>query len=355
MQREFWDRKKVFLTGHTGFKGSWLALWLQSAGARLTGFSLEPPTQPSLFELANVGKGMNSLLGDIRDLDLLKHTLKRDEPEIVLHFAAQPLVRPSYASPVETFQTNLMGTVHLLEAIRGLDSVRAVVCITTDKCYENKEWPWGYREYEPMGGHDPYSASKGCAELAISAYRRSFFSPAEHDSHAVAVASARAGNVIGGGDWGQDRLVPDIMKTFMKKQSVVIRNPQAIRPWQHVLEPLNGYLMLAEQLFEEGPRYAEAWNFGPQEEDARPVAWVVERLVELWGPGAAWQLDEQPNAHEAQHLKLDCSKARRDLDWRPKTDLQTALQWTVEWFRSYQDGSDMRSVTESQIARFESA
>jgi CDP-glucose 4,6-dehydratase len=353
MNKNFWKNKKVFLTGHTGFKGSWLSLWLQSAGANLMGYALEPPTTPSHFQLAKVGNGMQSVIGDIRDFDKLKSTAQSFDPDIVIHFAAQPLVRLSYEKPIETIETNLMGTAKLLETVKHLKSVKSVVCITTDKCYENKEWHWGYREVEPMGGHDPYSASKGSAELIISAYRRSFFPKNKYDEHGVAIASTRAGNVIGGGDWALDRLIPDIMKTFVKNESVTIRSPHAIRPWQHVIEPLNGYLMLAEKLYEEGPDFAEGWNFGPADEDAKPVSWIVDKLVSLWGPEAKWELDSKINPHEANYLKLDCSKANGLLNWHPKTNLQTALEWIVEWYRVYQSGGDIRSITEKQIDRFE--
>lgn len=353
MNKSFWNRKKVLLTGHTGFKGSWLSLWLQSAGANLMGYALNPPTEPSHFSLARAAEGMESIEGDIRDLAKLGEVARRFNPDIVIHFAAQALVRPSYESPVDTIETNVMGTVNLLEAVRGMKSVRAVVCITSDKCYENREWNWGYRENEPMGGHDPYSASKGSAELIISAYRRSYFPVEKWDDHGVAVASTRAGNVIGGGDWAKDRLIPDIMRKFVDNEPVIIRSPHATRPWQHVIEPLNGYLMLAEKLYERGPEYAQGWNFGPADEDAKPVGWIVDKLVELWGPQAKWELDTDIHPHEASYLKLDCSKSSALLDWRPKTRLPTTLEWIVEWYREYQAGGDIRAVTEKQISTFE--
>ena len=354
MNRMFWRGRKVLITGHTGFKGSWLSLWLQNLGASVLGYALSPPTKPSLFEAAHVANGMTSIKGDVRDLEHLQAVIARHCPEIIIHMAAQPLVRYSYENPVETYSTNVMGTVNVLEAVRQSKSARVVVCITSDKCYENKEWLWGYREDEPMGGRDPYSSSKGCAELVISAYRDSYFPAEEYQHHGVAVASARAGNVIGGGDWGEYRLVPDIMKAIMTNRSVIIRNPQAIRPWQHVLEPLNGYLCLAEQLWVRGPEFAQGWNLGPNDEDARPVSWVVEHLTSLWGENARWELDSAQHPHEATYLKLDCSKARRLLGWSPKLRLSTTLEWIVGWYRGYQQKQNMRHLTATQIARYES-
>ncbi len=353
MNSGFWRGKRVLVTGHTGFKGGWLSLWLQSMGAEVAGYALAPPTHPSLFDLAAVGRGMvHSRLADIRDLDTLKAAVRECRPEVVFHLAAQPLVRHSYVEPVETFATNVMGTVHLLEAVRHAEGVRAVVNVTTDKCYENREWVWGYRESDPMGGHDPYSSSKGCSELVTAAYRSSFFSGKEHARPAV--ASARAGNVIGGGDWALDRLVPDMIRAFSEGEAVVIRSPHAIRPWQHVLEPLWGYLTLAERLWEHGPEFAESWNFGPNDEDAKPVEWIVQRLVEQWGDGAAWRLDPRPQPHEATYLKLDCSKAKARLGWHPRWDLGTSLDRIVLWYRACQRGEDMRAVTLAQIAEFNS-
>jgi len=349
----FWNNKKVFLTGHTGFKGSWLALWLQHLGATVVGYSLDAPTNPSLFEIARVAEGMTSITGDIRDLEHLQAAIAQSKPEIVIHMAAQPLVRYSYSNPVETYTTNVIGTVNVLEAVRQSDCVRVVVNVTSDKCYENKEWIWGYRENEPMGGHDPYSSSKGCAELVTSAYRSSYFAKENYAQHGVAIATARAGNVIGGGDWAQDRLIPDIMNAFMEKRSVLIRNPNAFRPWQHVLEALNGYLCLAERLWENGPDFAEAWNFGPDREDVKPVVWIVEHLANLWQEDARWELDKNEHPHEANYLKLDCSKAKTLLKWLPKLDLSTSLLWIVEWYRGYRQNQDMRQITEAQIMRFE--
>ena len=348
----FWTGKKVLVTGHTGFKGSWLCLWLQSLGAEVTGYSLKPPTNPNLFEVADVGSGMTSVIGDIRDLARLQSVFAEVKPEIVFHLAAQPLVRASYVDPVETYSTNVLGTVHLLEAVRNTSSVRAVVNVTSDKCYENREWVWGYREHEPMGGHDPYSNSKGCAELVTSSFRNSFFNPERHSSHGVALASARAGNVIGGGDWAADRLIPDILRAIGKGEPVVIRNPDSIRPWQHVLEPLSGYLQLAEKLYVEGARYGEGWNFGPNDEDAKPVSWIVGNLTKSWGEGASWKLDDSEHPHEAHYLKLDCSKAKMDLGWHPRWSLSHSLEKIIEWHRAWHAGEDMRQVTLGQIEQF---
>ena len=353
MNRAFWKGKKVLITGHTGFKGSWLSIWLQANGAYVIGFSLPPPTKPSLFEAARVVEGMTSINGDIRDLDHIRAVLGEHQPEIVIHMAAQSLVRYSYVNPVETYATNVIGTVNVLEAVRQSNSVRVVVIITSDKCYENNEWHWGYRENDPMGGCDPYSSSKGCAELVASAYRSSYFSKTNNPTPNVAVATTRAGNVFGGGDWGADRLIPDIMKAFLENRPAVIRYPHAIRPWQYVLEPLRGYLILAERLWIEGTKFAEAWNFGSNEEDARPVSWIADHLTSLWGKGARWELDSAHHPHEATYLKLDCSKARSLLGWVPKLDLSTALKWIVEWYSTYQQGKDMRHVTEAEISRYE--
>lgn len=349
MNPGFWHGKRVLLTGHTGFKGSWLSLWLQSMGAQVTGFALAPPTRPSLFEVADVGSGMISVVGDIRDLAHLRAVFAEYKPEIVIHMAAQALVRYSYVEPVETYSTNVMGTVNLLDSVRGSGSVKAVVNVTSDKCYENREWAWGYRENEAMGGFDPYSSSKGCAELVASAYRCSFFHPDKHHQHGVALASARAGNVIGGGDWAEDRLIPDIMRAITEGRAVNIRNPHAIRPWQHVLEPLSGYLLLAQKLYEEGPVYAEGWNFGPNDEDAKPVQWIVERLTQSWVEGASWVLDSGEHPHEAHYLKLDCSKAKAQLNWHPRWHLEETLDKIVEWHRASGDGKNMRELTLRQI------
>lgn len=355
MNRKFWNGKRVFLTGHTGFKGSWLSLWLQQIGVELTGYALDPPTNPSLFELARVASGIRSVVGDIRDAHALSTALRESRPEVVIHMAAQPLVRYSYNAPVETFATNIMGTVNLLEAVRQIDSVRAIVIVTSDKCYENREWPWGYRENESMGGYDPYSSSKACAELVTAAYRNSYFNPARYRDHGVALASARAGNVIGGGDWAADRLIPDILRSIEVGQPVTIRSPNAIRPWQHVLEPLAGYLRLAEKLDTDGVAFAEGWNFGPSDEDARPVQWIVEKLTEKWGNGASWCVDNTLQPHEAHYLKLDCSKARSVLDWCPRWDLETTLTNIVTWHKTKHIGGDIRQATIDQILQYEAS
>ncbi|MGQ0708795.1 MAG: CDP-glucose 4,6-dehydratase [Rhodoferax sp.] len=346
----FWRDKRVLLTGHTGFKGSWLSLWLQSMGADLHGLALQPPTTPALFNEAQVGTGMQSTMGDIRDFAVVLAAMQACKPDIVIHMAAQPLVRYSYQAPVETYATNVMGTVHVLEAARQVGTARAIVNVTTDKCYENKEWIWGYREDEPMGGHDPYSNSKGCSELVTSAYRRSFF-----HQNGIALASARAGNVIGGGDWAADRLVPDILRAFEKSQPVVIRNPHATRPWQHVLEPLSGYLMLAESLYTHGQAFAEGWNFGPLDEDARPVRWIVEHMVRSWGDNAHWQLDEGTHPHEAHYLKLDISKAKSRLGWHPRWGLATALAKITDWHRHWLAKDDIQTLCLQQISDHQQA
>jgi CDP-glucose 4,6-dehydratase len=352
MNATFWQGKRVLLTGHTGFKGSWLSLWLQSIGSQVVGYALAPPTTPSLFNVAEVGNGMTSIIGDIRDLVHLKKIFTEHKPEIVIHMAAQPLVRYSYIEPVETYSTNVMGTVNLLEAVRNTASVKAVVNVTTDKCYENREWAWGYRENEAMGGFDPYSSSKGCAELVTAAYRNSFFHPDKYSTHGVAIASGRAGNVIGGGDWAQDRLIPDIMRAITQGKPVNIRNPHAIRPWQHVLEPLSGYLVLAQKLYEEGVVYAEGWNFGPNDEDAKPVQWIVEKLTETWGEGASWILGSGDHPHEAHYLKLDCSKAKARLNWHPRWHLDESLDRIVIWHKGYRQGANMKEATLEQIALY---
>jgi len=344
---EFWRGKRVLLTGHTGFKGSWLSLWLQSMGATLKGLSLEPPTEPSLFKVARVADAMEHHIADIRDYAAVKAAMDDFRPEIVIHMAAQPLVRLSYHQPIETYATNVMGTVHVLEAARHVGSVKAIVNITTDKCYENREWVWGYREDEPMGGYDPYSNSKGCAELVSSAYRKSYLK-----NEGIALATVRAGNVIGGGDWAQDRLIPDILQALQEKRPVLIRNPHAIRPWQHVLEPLSGYLLLAERLYTTGQSDAEGWNFGPRDEDARPVQWIVEHLCEHWGDGATWRLQPGDHPHEASFLKLDISKARQRLEWAPRWSLERALDRITEWHQAWLNGQDMRAVCLNQISQY---
>ncbi len=353
MNTAFWFGKRVFITGHTGFKGSWLSLWLQQLGAEVTGYSLTPPSKPSLFEEANVVNGMVSLLGDIRDLNTLRSAVLKASPEIVIHLAAQSLVRLSYEQSVETYSTNIMGTVHVLESVRQIPNIRAVLIITSDKCYENKEWEWGYRENEPMGGFDPYSSSKGCAELVTSAYRSSFFNADKYSAHGVALASARAGNVIGGGDWAKDRLIPDILIALEKSQPLKIRNPHAIRPWQHVMEPLRGYLMLAERLYLDGPAFAGGWNFGPHVDDAKPVEWVVREFAKRWSTDAIWKLTSGVHPHEANYLKLDISKAAVQLNWQPAMRLHDAIGLIVDWEKARQKGDKIRELTLSQIRTYQ--
>jgi CDP-glucose 4,6-dehydratase len=346
----FWRARRVLLTGHTGFKGAWLALWLQSLGARVTGFSNGVPTDPSLYELARVEEGMQSIEGDIRDPTAIEEALGRSEAEVVIHMAAQSLVRRSFENPRETYETNVMGTVNLLDTIRRAVGVRAVVNVTSDKCYENREWEWAYREHEPMGGHDPYSNSKGCAELVTDAFRNSFFS----SDNSPRVATARAGNVIGGGDWAVDRLLPDIMRAASAGDELHLRNPHSIRPWQHVLNPLSGYLLLAQALWE-SPAHAHGWNFGPTEEDSQPVGWIVQRMSALWPEELRVTHDNQPHPHEARYLKLDSSLARAHLGWRPSWGLEQGLEAVVAWYRSLHAGQDMRTVTTEQIRAFQYA
>ncbi len=343
----FWQGKRVLLTGHTGFKGGWLSLWLQSMGADLCGLSLVPPTTPNLFSEARVGVGMKSLAGDIRDYETVRSAFAEFKPEIIIHMAAQPLVRQSYKDPVATYATNVMGTVHVLEAARQLGTVKVIVNVTTDKCYENKEWVWGYREDEPIGGYDPYSNSKACSELVSSAYRRSFF-----QESGIALATARAGNVIGGGDWAADRLVPDILRAFERHEPVVIRNPHATRPWQHVLEPLSGYLMLAQRLYIDGMSFAEGWNFGPSDLDVRPVQWIVEHMVSQWGEEAKWQMDGGQHPHEAHYLKLDISKARFKLGWAPRWTLEESLLNIIDWHKRWLNGENVSVICLEKIQKF---
>jgi len=344
---EFWKGKKVFLTGHTGFKGSWLLLWLASMGATVSGYALAPNTEPNLFNVLAIEPLIEkSYIADIRDLSSLQKAMLEAMPDVVIHMAAQPLVRYSYANPVETYATNVMGTVHVLESARNINALRATVIVTTDKCYENKEWVWGYRENEPMGGYDPYSNSKGCAELVTSAYRQSYFSDSKSMNK---VATARAGNVIGGGDWSEDRLIPDAIKAFQENKPLLIRNPLATRPWQHVLEPLSGYLVLAQALFEEGSAFASGWNFGPRDEGNRSVQEVVDLLISSWGDSASWEIEGLEQPHEANLLKLDCSKARVQLGWAPKLDLESAIQKIVEWQKAFQEKENMQEVSLAQI------
>lgn len=347
----FWMDKRVFVTGHTGFKGGWLSLYLESLGAKVTGYSKQPPSTPNLFETARVAEHIRSFEGDVRDLEHLKRTMANTQPEVVFHLAAQPLVRQGYKKPVDTFATNTMGTVNVLETVRLTPSVRVVVIVTSDKCYENREWDWGYRETDALGGYDPYSASKGMAEIVTTAYRHSFFPLEQYAEHRVAVASVRAGNVIGGGDWSAERLIPDIVRAFTKGEPVLIRSPKAMRPWQHALDALRGYVMLAKRMWSD-PGFADAWNFGPSDDDVKPVMWVVERMTELWGDGARWDYDSLPAPHEATLLKLDSSKARSRLGWTSKLNLLNALGWTVSWYKEIYADRDMRAVTLKQIEQY---
>lgn len=350
MSRSFWKDKRVFLTGHTGFKGGWLALWLADMGAEIYGYALSPPTEPNFFSICKLPvKLKDSAIADIRDVAALTHAMQAAQPHIVLHLAAQSLVRYSYTAPVETYAVNVMGTVNLLEAIRQTPGVKAIINVTSDKCYENREWILPYRENEAMGGYDPYSSSKGCSELVTAAYRRSFLAPA-----GIHLASARAGNVIGGGDWAADRLLPDFFRALDAGQTLMIRSPSATRPWQHVLEPLSGYLALAEMLYTEGRDFAEAWNFGPEESDARPVQWIVEHLCSRVS-GCTWQCDNAPQPHEANYLKLDSSKANLELGWRPRWNLQSALDYSLAWHEAWKRGADMATTSLAQIREYETA
>lgn len=347
-----YENKKVLITGHTGFKGSWLALLLHQLGADVYGYALDPPTNPSLFNEAGIEQLMSSFIGDIRDFDYLLKVIKQVQPEVVIHMAAQPLVRESYKNPIETYSTNVMGTVNLFEAIRQTPGIKAVVNVTTDKCYENREWHWGYRENEPMGGYDPYSNSKGCSELVTASFRNSFFNPNNYAKHGVALASARAGNVIGGGDWAADRLIPDFIRAISKGEKLLIRSPYAIRPWQHVLEPLSGYLTLAAKLFTDGPAFAQAYNFGPDDNDAQNVEWITNTICELWGQNASYEIDANPQPHEANYLKLDCSKVKVELNWQPRWNISTALQSIVEWNKAWLNKADVRAICYQQMDNY---
>lgn len=349
VQKSFWQGKKVLITGHTGFKGGWLALWLESMGAQIMGYSLAPMKTHYLFEIASIAKVLaKNCFADIRDFDRLRSEIFNFEPEIVFHLAAQPLVNYSYENPLESFSVNVMGTANLLEAIRSVQSVKAVINVTTDKCYENKEWVWGYRENESLGGYDPYSSSKACSELVTAAFRNSFFSKSSGNDKYVGIASARAGNVIGGGDWAFGRLVPDVLRALGNQETLVIRSPNAIRPWQHVLEPLSGYLILAEKLFAEGEIHAQAWNFGPSEESAKSVLYILEEIKKI-NNELVWKIDNSIQLHEANYLKLDSSKARFQLGWTPVWDLETALLKTIEWHEAWRSNKNMLEMTLLQI------
>jgi CDP-glucose 4,6-dehydratase len=350
---KIWQDRRVFLTGHTGFKGSWLALWLSQRGAKVRGYALDPCTEPNMFKLASVGAVVDDVRGDVRDYAKLETSMTEFAPEVVFHLAAQPIVRRSYADPVGTYATNVMGTVHLLEAVRKTPSVRAVVCITTDKCYQNQGWIWPYRESDPLGGHDPYASSKACAEIISAAYRSSFFPIERLHEHHVAVATARAGNVIGGGDWSEDRLIPDLIRGFLSGQPALIRRPNAIRPWQHVLESLNGYMILAQELLAQPARFASAYNFGPSDDEVWPVEQIANRLVGIWGNAASWTHDSVTGVHEDHVLRLDASKARVELGWRPRLRIDSALEWTMEWYRAWKQGANMAGFTEKQIVEYE--
>lgn len=343
----FWESKRVLITGHTGFKGSWLSLWLQSLGANICGISLNPPTEPSLFIEAKVAKKMRHEIADIRDFTSINNIFKSFKPEIVIHMAAQPLVRLSYKEPINTYATNVMGTIHIYEASREARSVKAIVNVTTDKCYENYEWIWGYRENDRMGGHDPYSSSKGCSELISSAYIKSFL-----DLEGIALATARAGNVIGGGDWAKDRLIPDVLNSLEKGETIQVRNPKSIRPWQHVLEPLSGYLLLAEDLFFNGKATSGSWNFGPKDEDAKSVQWIVENLSKKWNKNNKWKIQKGEHPHEANYLKLDISKAKNQLGWKPRWSLETSLDKISDWHQGWLAEENVQDICQKQIAEF---
>lgn len=353
IDKNFWQNKKVFITGHTGFKGSWLCLWLHILGAEVIGYALNPPTDPSLFQLCKIDKLVTSITADVRNGKLLNKVMPEVGPEIVIHMAAQSLVRESYKNPVETYSINVMGTVNLFEAIRNCKCVKAVINVTSDKCYENKEWIWGYRENDPMGGYDPYSSSKGCAELVTNAYLKSFFNPDNYKEHGISLASVRAGNVIGGGDWAEDRLIPDCIGSLVENKPVVIRYPDAVRPWQHVMEPLYGYLLLAQRLYQDGSAFASGWNFGPNDEAVKPVRWLVERITEMWGNNALWTVEQGNKPYETHFLKLDCSKAKSKLGWHPQWDLTVALEKTVEWYKAFKNQKNMLDITLEQIRSYE--
>lgn len=351
-KNNFWKGKKVFLTGHTGFKGSWLSIWLNSLGASITGYALKPPTEPNLFNLCKISKIVKSIIADIRDRDRLAKELLKAMPDIVIHMAAQPLVRESYKNPHETYETNVMGTVNLFEAVRKCRSVRVVLNVTTDKCYENKESLNPCRENEPLGGYDPYSSSKACSELVTSAYRNSFFNAKEYKNHHVAIATARAGNVMGGGDWAQDRLIPDVIRAALNRKKVLIRNPKAVRPWQHVLEPLRGYMLLCQNLYEKGLKYGQAWNFGPAGYELKNVEWVTSEICKGFGNGVSFKIDRSSHPHESYYLRLDSSKAIKKLGWRPVWTIKQAIDKTMEWTLAYKRGEDMMKICLHQIHEY---
>ncbi len=354
LNREFWQGRRVFLTGHTGFKGTWLSLWLADMGAKVTGYALQPPTEPNLYDIVGASSCVHSVIADIRSREQICEVMQAAEPEIVIHMAAQPLVLDSYRNPAETYDINVMGTVNMMEAVRHCRGIRAVVNVTTDKCYENREWEWGYREIDRLGGRDPYSNSKACSELVTASYRQSFFSSVSYPEHGVAMATARAGNVVGGGDWAAQRLVPDCVRSLLRSEKIPVRQPDSVRPWQHVLDPLGGYLMLAEKLTQTGPDYAGSWNFGPAAEETKSVGWIVQTLCAIWGSGAEYEfVPAQGTDHEAGALRLDCAKARLRLGWQPRWPIHQALGKVVEWAKAYQQGADMRQVTLAQIHEYE--
>ncbi len=347
----FWKNKKILVTGHTGFKGSWLSLWLQSLGAEVIGLALNPPTQPNLFSVADISKNMTSIIGNINDFELMKNIQIKYQPEIIFHLAAQSLVRFSYNNPIETYSTNVMGTVNLLESIRQTRSaVKAVIIVTSDKCYENREWLRPYKEHDTLGGHDPYSNSKACAELVTAAFRKSYYHSRQNSFH-LGVATVRAGNVIGGGDWAQDRLIPDIVRSLNKNEEIIIRYPHALRPWQHVLEPLRGYLQLAEKIYHNPFDYDESWNFGPDDLDVKSVIWIVEKIIQMWRLPFSWRINPG-EFHEAGYLKLDNTKAKTRLGWQPQWNIEKTLQETIRWYQAYLTGANMQEETLSQIKNF---
>lgn len=353
MNKKIWNGKTVLLTGHTGFKGSWLSLWLQKLNANVIGYSKSIPTNPSLFELADIENGMTSIIGNVCNYDKLEETIREYKPEIVIHMAAQAILRESYSNPIETYATNVMGTVNLLESIRKVGNVKVILNVTTDKCYESNDLSKGHLETDRLGGHDPYSNSKACSELVTSSFRNSFFNPKEYQKHGISLASCRAGNVIGGGDWGKDRLIPDIMRGILNNEIIKIRNPNSTRPWQHVLDPLNGYLTLVEKLWSFGAEFSEGWNFGPQEYDEKPVKWIVDKLTEQWSKDIKWDIDDSINPHEENYLRLNCIKANSRLGWRPKLNLEQGLEWTTKWYKQYEQNNNMRDITEQQIKNFQ--
>ena len=353
MNKDFWSKKKILLTGHTGFKGSWLSLWLQKLNSNVIGFSKSIPTNPSLFQLANIEDGMTSIIGDVCDYDKLEEVIKEYKPEIVIHMAAQAILRESHSNPVETYATNVMGTVNLLESIRKAGNVKVILNVTTDKCYEPNESSKGHLETDRLGGYDPYSNSKACSELVTASFRNSFFNPKEYQKHGISLASCRAGNVIGGGDWGKDRLIPDIMRGILNNEIIKVRNLNSTRPWQHVLDPLNGYLILVEKLWSSGSEFSEGWNFGPEENNEKPVKWIVEKLTKQWSKDIKWDIDNNIKLHEENYLRLNCIKANSRLGWMPKLNLEQGLEWIIEWYRQYKKNNNMKDITEQQIEKFQ--